>query len=68
MRAERAYNSINGLSFCQPCPEPSLAKPPPLDTTFASLLYHPLQHASSTKCLLGSDFVSREKRAIATNV
>ncbi|TBU29449.1 hypothetical protein BD311DRAFT_756696 [Dichomitus squalens] len=68
MRAKRACNPINGLPFCQPCPEPSLAKPPPLDTTFASLLYHPLQHANSTTCPLGSDFVSRDKKAIATNV
>ncbi|TBU56086.1 hypothetical protein BD310DRAFT_932095 [Dichomitus squalens] len=49
------YNSINGLSLCQPCPEPSLAKPPSLDAVSASPLYHPLQRTSSATCPLGSD-------------
>ncbi|TBU23851.1 hypothetical protein BD311DRAFT_767668, partial [Dichomitus squalens] len=47
MRVERACNSINSLSSCQPCPEPSLAKPP----TSIPRLHPPLSLATTCQSL-----------------
>ncbi|TBU23605.1 hypothetical protein BD311DRAFT_764098 [Dichomitus squalens] len=47
MRVERAFNSINSLSSCQPCPEPSLAKPP----TSTPRLHPPLSLTTTCQSL-----------------